>query len=151
MAQVAAAIANGGVIYEPQLVEKVESPSGEVLFQAQPQEKARLEAKPAHLALVQKALFAVVENGTGKAAKLPQVEVAGKTGTSQVVSLEREKKGGKGTMNHAWFVAYAPVSNPRVAVAVLVEHGGGGGAVAAPLARRVLAAAFPEARVAKVK
>ena len=151
MAQVAAAIANGGVIYEPQLVEKVESPSGEVLFQAQPQEKSRLEAKLGHLALVQKALFAVVENGTGKAAKLPQVEVAGKTGTSQVVSLEREKKGGKGTMNHAWFVAYAPVSNPRVAVAVLVEHGGGGGAVAAPLARRVLAAAFPEARVAKSK
>jgi len=148
MAQVAAAVANGGVLYEPQLVEKIASPAGEIMFQAQPLVRSRLEAKPATVAAVQKALWGVVANGTGKAAKLPQVEVAGKTGTSQVVSLEKEKKGGKGTQNHAWFVAYAPASNPQVAVAVIVEHGGGGGAVAAPLARRVLEAAFPDPRLA---
>lgn len=149
MAQVAAAVANGGVLYEPQLVEKVESPAGEVLFQAQPVVRSRLEAKTGTGAAVQKALLGVVAGGTGKAAKLPQVEVAGKTGTSQVVSLEREKKGHKGTQNHAWFVAYAPASRPQIAVAVIVEHGGGGGAVAAPLARRVLNAAFPEPRLAR--
>jgi penicillin-binding protein 2 len=148
MAQVAAVIANGGVLYEPQLVEKVESPAGEILFQFQPTVKSRLEAKPGTMAAVQKALLGVVADGTGKAAKLPQVEVAGKTGTSQVVALEKEKKGHKGTQNHAWFVAYAPASRPQFAVAVLVEHGGGGGAVAAPLARRVLNAAFPDPRLA---
>lgn len=152
MAQVAAVIANGGLVYEPQLVEKVESVAGEILFQAKPVLKSRLGADPANLALVQKALQDVVAEGTGRNAKLPQVEVAGKTGTSQIVSLEREKQSGKTPaqyQNHAWFVAYAPAADPRVAVAVLVEHGGGGGAVAAPLARRILAAAFPDQRVAK--
>ena len=151
MVQVAAIVANGGSIYEPQPVERVESPAGEVLFQSQPVLKGSLGASPANLALIQKALAGVVSEGTGKGAKLPQVEVAGKTGTAQIVALEKEKKGSKATENHAWFVAYAPVSDPRVAVAVLIEHGGGGGAVAAPLARRILAAAFPDHRVAQSK
>ncbi|MBI4644182.1 MAG: penicillin-binding protein 2, partial [Deltaproteobacteria bacterium] len=84
-------------------------------------------------------------------AQIPGLEVAGKTGTAQVVTLEKEKrekeKRGKTSFhyqNHAWFVAFAPVEDPEIAVAVLVEHGGGGGAVAAPLARRVMAAYFPE-------
>lgn len=151
MARVTAAVANGGLIMEPQLVEKVESPAGEALYQAQPVILSRLEAKPATLAQVQRGLFGVVSGGTGKAARLPHIEVAGKTGTSQVVSLEKEKKGGKTParyQNHAWFVAYAPFQEPQVAVAVLVEHGGGGGAVAAPLAKRLLAVAFPGATVA---
>jgi penicillin-binding protein 2 len=155
MAQVAAVIANGGTLYEPQLVEKVESPAGEILFQAKPKVRSRLGASRETIALIQKALHAVVAEGTGKAARLPNVEVAGKTGTSQVVALERERNKGKGGQfgNHAWFVAYAPVENPRVALAVLIEHGGGGGAVAAPLAKRVMAAAFPakEHQVAQAK
>jgi len=151
MAQVAAAVANGGYLYEPQLVEKVESPAGEILYQARPVLKSSLGASPATLAFMQKALHGVVSEGTGRNAKLPAVEVAGKTGTSQVVSLEKEKikKKGVRTENHAWFVAYAPVSDPQIAVAVLIEHGGGGGAVAAPLAKRLLEANFPEKRVAK--
>ena len=153
MAQVAAAVANGGRVFEPQLVERVESSAGEVLFQSEPVVKSQLEASPATLALVRKALRGVVveERGTGKGAQLPNLEVAGKTGTAQVVTLEREKqdkeKRGKTSthfQNHAWFVAFAPVDDPQIAVAVLVEHGGGGGAVAAPLARRFLAACFPE-------
>ena len=154
MAQVVAAIASGGVIYEPQLVEKVESPGGEVLFQSQPQVKYRLEASTATIAAVQKGLLGVVEEekGTGKDARLAQIQVAGKTGTAQVVTTERleeEKKGGSGEkitkyLNHAWFVGYAPADAPRVAVAVIVEHGGHGGSEAGPLARRVIAAAFPK-------
>jgi len=153
MAQVAAAVANGGQIYEPQLVERVESPAGEVLSQPGPVLKSQMNLSPATLALVRKGLRGVVneERGTGKGAQLPSVEVAGKTGTSQVVTLEKEKREkerrGKTLahfQNHAWFVAYAPADAPEIAVAVLVEHGGGGGAVAAPLARRVLAAYFPE-------
>lgn len=152
MALVAAAVANGGLVLEPQLVEKVESPAGEVLYQASPVVRSRLEANPRHLALIQKALTDVVAQGTGKAARLPHLPVAGKTGTSQVVSLEKEKRAGKGAkkyQNHAWFVATAPAADPQLAVAVLVEHGGSGGAVAAPLAKRVLAAAFPPPTVAK--
>jgi penicillin-binding protein 2 len=149
MAQVAAVAANGGTVYEPQLVEKVENPEGECLFQVKPVVKSRLEASPANMSLVQRSLHDVVTFGTGKNARLPQVEVAGKTGTSQVVALEKEKKGLKGTQNHAWFVAYAPVDNPQVSVAVIIEHGGGGGATAAPLAKRILAAAFPDPRLAQ--
>jgi penicillin-binding protein 2 len=157
MAIVAAAIANGGTIYEPELVEKVESPAGEILFQSQPAVKSRLGASSATIAEVQKGLEGVVEEekGTGRAAHLAQVQVAGKTGTAQVVAaekLEREKKGSKEVKvghrfeNHAWFVAYAPADNPQVAVAVLVEHAGHGGSAAGPLARRVIAAGFPESQ-----
>jgi penicillin-binding protein 2 len=153
IAQVTAAVANGGRLFEPQLVEKVESPAGEVLFQAPATPKSLVDVSPATLAVVRKALRGVVhdEKGTGRGCQIPGLEVAGKTGTAQVVTLEKEKrekeKRGKTAYryeNHAWFVAFAPVEEPEIAVAVLVEHGGGGGAVAAPLARRVLAAFFPE-------
>jgi penicillin-binding protein 2 len=155
MAQLIAAIANGGILYKPQIVDRVESLSGEVLFQSHPEVKSRLGASPATIAEVQQALEGVVqeEKGTGKEAALANIQVAGKSGTAQVVASERldkERKGGKQVLagnrfeNHAWFVAYAPADHPRVAVAVLVEHGGHGGSTAGPLAKRVIAAAFPE-------
>jgi penicillin-binding protein 2 len=146
MAQVVAAIANGGTVYQPQIVEKVENPAGEVLFQSQPVVKSRLGASPATIAEVQKALEGVVEedHGTARAARLPNIQVAGKTGTAQVVALDKDKKVQKGKEDHAWFVGYAPADNPTVAVAVLVEHGGHGGSAAGPLASRVIAASFPE-------
>ncbi len=155
MAQVAAVIANGGTLYEPQLVEKVESQAGEVLFQAKPVVKSRLGASPETIALVQKALVGVVyeKKGTGREAQLPNLEVAGKTGTAQVVALEKEKgpKDKSKTGNHAWFVAYAPASEPRVALAVCLEHAGHGGSAAGPLAKQLLAAACAEPRVAQSK
>ncbi len=150
MACMAATLANGGTVYQPQLVEKVESPAGEILERFQPVVQGRLDASPANITLVQEALAAVVRGGTGRRAWLPQVQVAGKTGTSQVVSLEKEKSGRhiRRFQNHALFVAYAPVDYPQVAVAVIVEHGGQGGEVAAPLARRVLATYFSGSQVA---
>jgi penicillin-binding protein 2 len=157
MAQVIAAIASGGVIYQPQLVEKVESPSGEILFQAKPVVKYRLGASPATIAAVRRALEGVVEEpaGTAKEARLPNIQVAGKTGTAQVVSLEKEKSGRKNRRyeNHAWFVAYAPADHPRIAVAVILEHGGHGGTAAAPLAKQVIATALsePHSRAAKTE
>ncbi len=153
LARMAATLANGGIVYQPQLVEKVESPAGEVLHQFKPIIVGRLDANPANLALVRKALAAVVRQGTGHRADLPNVEVAGKTGTAQVVSLEKEKSGKevRRFQNHAWFVAYAPADNPQLAVAVIVEHGGQGGEVAAPLAKRVLAAYFRDSQMAQDK
>jgi penicillin-binding protein 2 len=153
LARMAATLANGGIVYQPQLVERVESPAGEILHQFKPIITGRLDANPANLALVRKALSAVVRNGTGHRANLPNVEVAGKTGTSQVVSLEKEKTGKqvRRFQNHACFVAYAPADDPQVAVAVIVEHGGQGGQVAAPLARRVLATYFKNSQMAQDK
>jgi penicillin-binding protein 2 len=93
-------------------------------------------------------LVDVVAHGTGKRAALPDIAVAGKTGTSQVVALGKERvpaaKLKWNQRDHAWFVAYAPAEDPTIAIATLVEHaeGGGGGAVAAPITHTVLQAFF---------
>jgi penicillin-binding protein 2 len=154
MARVVAAIANGGIIYKPYIVEKVESPAGEILYQAKPEVQSRLGASPANLEAVRQALVGVVNEGTAKVARLPNIQVAGKTGTSQVVALDPDnpkKKRERRMEDHAWFVAYAPADDPRLAVAVLVEHGGHGGEDAAPLARRVIIAGMSEPQVAQAK
>jgi penicillin-binding protein 2 len=154
MARVVAAIANGGIIYKPYLVEKVESPAGEILYQAQPEVQSRLGASRATLEAVRQSLVGVVNDGTGKAARLPNVQVAGKTGTAQVVALDRDnpkRKRERRMEDHAWFVAYAPADNPRIAVAVLVEHAGHGGEESAPLARRVIMAGLSGPKVAQAK
>ncbi len=156
MARVVAAIANGGIVYKTHLVAKVENPAGEILYQAKPEVQSRLEASPATLETVRQALVGAVSEtkGTGKTARLPNIQVAGKTGTAQVVALDpddpKKKRTGR-TQDHAWFVAYAPAGDPRLAVTVLVEHGGHGGEDAAPLARRVIAAGLSEPRVAQAQ
>ena len=93
--------------------------------------------------LVKSALVGVVsENGgTGHAAHSNIVSIGGKTGTAQVIGGDRTSRNFK---DHAWFVAFAPVENPRIAVAVFVEHGGHGGTTAAPIAKRVIEAFFKD-------
>ncbi|MHB9072659.1 MAG: penicillin-binding protein 2 [Desulfobaccales bacterium] len=156
MARVAAAIANGGIIYKTHLVEKVESPAGEILYQARPEVQSRLEASPTTLEAVRQGLEGGVSEsrGTGKAARLSSIQVAGKTGTAQVVAIDRndpKRARGRGMQDHAWFVAYAPADDPKVAVAVLVEHGGHGGSAAGPLASRVIKAGLSAPQVAQTK
>ena len=104
---------------------------------------------PAHLALIRDALEAVVAepHGTGGRARLPDVRVAGKTGTAQVVHLKHTEDLEEDEVpiryrDHAWFISFAPVDAAEIVVAVLVEHGGHGGSAAAPIARRVLARYF---------
>ena len=81
--------------------------------------------------------------GTGSAARVPGLAVAGKTGTAQVVRMaakgERQAAGGLESKDHAWFVCYAANGPAQVAIAVIVEHGGHGGSVSAPIARRLVA------------
>ena len=109
---------------------------------------AKLPVGPTALKQVQDALVDVVAHGTGKRAALPDVTVAGKTGTSQVVTLGKERipaaKLKWDQRDHAWFIAYAPAEDPEIAIATLVEHAeaGGGGAAAAPVAKQVLQAYF---------
>ena len=104
---------------------------------------ARLVASAETVATVKEGLRAVVAEGTGWRARLRSVDVCGKTGTAQVVSRERLKRtpDDPSIQPHGWFVAFAPADEPQVALAVIVEHGGGGG-VAAEVARAILARFF---------
>lgn len=138
MALVAAAIGNGGVQMEPRLVTEVRDPTGRVIATFEPREFSR-PLSPTSAAALTQMMVNVVEAGTGTAARIAGVEVAGKTGTAQH---------GEGADPHAWFVSFAPARLPEVAVAVVVLDGGSlgseatGGQVAAPIARAVLEAAL---------
>jgi penicillin-binding protein 2 len=138
MATLYAAIANGGKLWLPQIVERVESPDGKILEEFAPRVRRELAVSPETLAIVRQGLVAVVNESKGTAyrARLPDIEVAGKTGTAQVMSGHAE--GGYEANTHAWFVGFAPAGRPKLAIAVLVEHGGHGGDVAAPLAMDII-------------
>lgn len=143
-----AAIANGGQVIRPRLVLDAADRAGHVETFA-PAFGERIPILDKNLAFVRDALEAVVEEpgGTGGRSRVPGVRVAGKTGTTQVVSLEQTKDIKESEIpmkyrDHAWFVAYAPSENAEIVVAVLAEHGGHGGAAAAPIAQRVLARYF---------
>jgi len=137
MALVAAAIAHGGVEMAPRLVTEIRDPSGRVVKRFGPKEFGRPISAGTASALTAM-MVSVVDAGTGTAAQIPGIKVAGKTGTAQTPS-------GK---PHAWFVCFAPAANPRIVVAVVVLNGGSlgsdatGGQVAAPIAKAVLQAAL---------
>jgi penicillin-binding protein 2 len=133
-----AAIANGGKLWLPQIVERVESPDGNTLEEFAPRVRRELAVSPETLATVRQALVGVVNESKGTAykARLKDIEVAGKTGTAQVQTGRAE--GGYESATHAWFVGFAPAGRPKIALAVLVEHGGHGGDVAAPLAMEIV-------------
>jgi peptidoglycan glycosyltransferase len=133
MALVAAAVGNGGTMMNPFLVSQIRAPDGRIRQTFT--QRGSHEVMPRPLAAeVTEAMIQVVQSGTGTgtAAQLPGVTIAGKTGTA-------ENPHGK---THAWFIAFAPASRPVVAVSVIVENGGVGGQVAAPIARQVIAAAL---------
>ena len=130
------AIANGGTLYRPWVVRKVETLDRELIEEYGPELVRRVNIDPDNLAIVREGMQAVVSEGTGSRAKIPGLRVAGKTGTAQVVENGSPQKGDR--RDHAWFVAFAPADNPQIAVAVVVEHGGFGGQVAAPIAKSLL-------------
>lgn len=135
MAVAYAAIANGGVFYEPYLVQAILKPTGEIAEVFSPVIKRRVDFKPQALAAVRDGLRRVITHGTARNvfADFP-MPVAGKTGTAEL---------GKSTSDvHGWFACYAPADNPEVVVVVAMERGGGGSGSAAPVARRVLEAYF---------
>jgi penicillin-binding protein 2 len=132
-----ARFANGGKKIQAHLLLKGQSETPEALpWNLTPEQWKQLR----------EALHQVVDGGgTGRMAKVPGVSVAGKTGTAQVVSLDYRGKGRR--EDHAWFVAFAPVEDPQIALAVLVEHGGSGGKAAGPIAQKVLAEYFGKSTV----
>jgi penicillin-binding protein A len=127
MALVPAAIANGGSLMRPHLVREVRDRDGRLVRRVKPGEQSEVMKQSTAVELA-RMMSKVVEEGTGTAAALEGIDVAGKTGTAEV-----------GALNQAWFIAFAPVSRPRVAIAVTVERTTGqGGTVAAPIAKQVM-------------
>jgi len=131
MAMVAAAVANGGVLVKPHMGAKVIDRDGRVVDDIKPEEQARV-MRPSTARAVTQMMSNVVKEGTGTAAALSGIEVAGKTGTAET---------GRCAGAQTWFIAFAPVTNPKVAIAVTNECANGtGGEVAAPIAKRVMEA-----------
>jgi penicillin-binding protein 2 len=134
------AVANGGVLWKPRLVQRIERPERGVIWSDSGKVMGHVELSPVVWAYLRQGLLAVVQSGTGVSARIPGLQIAGKTGTSQTITNSKAEKG----QDHAWFAAYAPARDPEVVVVVLVERGGRGGQVAAPIARRILNAIFFE-------
>ncbi|HAK87574.1 MAG TPA: penicillin-binding protein 2 [Nitrospiraceae bacterium] len=129
MAVMMSTFANGGTVYKPTLIKGEHRPVGAI------------KLKPDTIEMIKDALSGVINesNGTAQGARSSLTVIGGKTGTAQVVG---KKKGAVAErfMDHAWFVAFAPVDKPEIALSVFVEHGGGGGAVAAPIAKKAIEA-----------
>ena len=145
MAAMISVVANDGVLYTPRLLFKSKSrQTGE--YQAAPALKGtRVPISKETLGIIKSALADVVgtPHGTAFRSRSTLIPFAGKTGTAQVVAMKKgevKKNLSKEVNDHAWFVSYAPVENPKIAVVVLVEHGGHGGSTAAPLAKRIIEA-----------
>ena len=141
-----AALANGGTLFQPQIVGAVETSAGTVVQEFSPRVRRQIDVRPENFALVQKALVAGVNDvgGTAYTRRLEGVSVAGKTGTAQVshhvVRGAEAEKVWYFNREHAWFAGYAPATSPEVAVVALVEHGGAGGKHAAPIVFEVVKA-----------
>lgn len=145
MASMISTVANEGTVYRPFLVKRIVDADGKSLKDFKPEIIGRTGISADKFRLVKRGLFAAVNDpgGTGSMARLNDVRVAGKTGTSQVVKLRDSKRGTPYQFrDHGLFVAFAPYDKPEIAVAVVVEHGEHGGAAAAPIAGRILRAYF---------
>jgi len=136
MAMVSAAIANKGIVMSPYLIKDTRNSDLDIIDQSQPEQLSQA-ISPDVAAALTRMMVTVVQSGTGTAAQIPGIAVAGKTGTAEHAV---------GGAPHAWFTAFAPADQPRIAVAVVVEEGGNagseafGGKVAAPIARQVIEA-----------
>jgi penicillin-binding protein 2 len=139
-----AALANGGTLYQPQVVRSIETSDGTVVQDFPPRVRRLIEPDQEHLGWIKSALEGVVteKNGTAYKERSRDVDMAGKTGTAQVSHVTpRGVDPGKVwyfNRDHAWFSGYAPSRSPEIAIVVLVEHGGGGGKNAVPIAMRVV-------------
>ncbi len=152
MANMIAAIANGGILYRPQVVQRVEDVDGNIIEEYPSMVARRVALSEKSLELIREALRGVVTDpkGTGRIARIKDVSVSGKTGTAQVVKLEQvedienEEEIPLRYRDHAWFVAYASQEKPFIAVAVLIQHGGHGASAAAPVARTIIESALQQ-------
>jgi penicillin-binding protein 2 len=138
-----AALANGGTVYQPQVVRSIETSDGTVVQEFPPRVRQVVEIPSQHLGLVKQGLEGVVreKRGTAYAVRSDEIELAGKTGTAQVSHVTPRgvdpDKVWYFNRAHAWFAGYAPALAPEIAIVVIIEHGGAGSENAAPVAMRV--------------
>jgi len=133
MAMITSAIANNGVMMKPILVSEVTNSNGAVISSQKPSVLYKITTVET-AAKLKSMMQQVVENGTGRNARIKGIHVAGKTGTAE--NELTSKQGGK---EHAWFIGFAPIEDPQVAVAVILEYSGStGGEQAAPIARELM-------------
>ena len=142
MAMVAATVGNGGTRYRTKIVKTIRTADGKTIYESAPEVVGRLPISDHTLQLVREGLFKAVNDrhGTAWRSRLDGVAMCGKTGTAQVVGRRDDGADGEGEpiKDHAWFVAYAPREDPRIAVAVIVEHGEHGSSAAAPVAAEMI-------------
>ena len=145
LASATATLANGGIGYRPHLVREVKNSSTNEIHKLENKPAFDIKLDPANFDLVKRAMQAVTQPGgtAAQASAGAPYTIAGKTGTAQVVAMKQGEKYDASKMDerhrdHAWFIAFAPVDKPKIAVVVLVENGGHGGGTAAPIARKVM-------------
>ncbi len=144
MAQATAALANGGMVYRPRLVAHVDNPRTGERHSFEPEVAHRVPAKREHLEMVKRAMAGVNKEGTAaRAFAGAQYTSGGKTGTAQVIAIKQNEKYDEDKVSerhrdHSWFIAFAPLESPKIAIAVLVENGGFGSRTAAPISRTML-------------
>lgn len=138
------AIANGGILYRPQLVRRIVDTEGVVLEEFQPEAIRTLPVDPDVIDIVREGMWSAVNapNGTAKALSVPGVSVAGKTGTAEFYDPDIPLKANNRLPTHAWFTAFAPYEDPEIAIVVFVFNGGEGSAVALPVAQDILRGYF---------
>lgn len=144
MCDVAALVANDGVMYRPHLVRAIKDFSTGESRVVKPEVFHQVSAAPDFWATLKRALVGVIEVGTGRTAKIANVEWAGKTGSTE--HGHRVTKTGKPPKTHSWFVGFAPADHPKIAICVFVEEAGHGGDIAAPIAKDVVEAYLKSAR-----
>ncbi|MCW8800340.1 MAG: penicillin-binding protein 2 [Desulfobacter sp.] len=160
MAVFISAVGNNGTLYRPRIVRSVQDAKGQVIRQIEPDITGGLPASKKNLAIVRQGLLDVVHGnrGTARRIRLPGIQIAGKTGTAQVFSRKAgekfdNKKLRRTLQDHAWFVCYAPAQDPKIAIAVIIEHGEHGSSAAAPVAKELIHAYLgdPDVPTAVVK
>ncbi|MDY0189978.1 MAG: penicillin-binding protein 2 [Desulfuromonas sp.] len=155
LAVMTATIANGGTLYRPHILKKITTPTGETIKTYTQEKLHDSELNQQQLNYVKQGMEEAVNHprGTGKSSALPNVMVAGKTGTAQVIRMKDDPEEGEEIdieeiayrhRDHALFVAYAPAKKPQIAVAIVVEHGQHGGSAAGPIAKQIFEQYFSQ-------
>lgn len=151
LAQLSSFVANEGITFKPQIVNKIVGPDGKTQKIFEPVVTADIKMKKQVFKIVKEGMQGVVneKSGTAYGSRIENVHMSGKTGTAQTTPVQ-----GKDLGDHAWFIAFAPSEDPAVAISVLVEYGGHGSSQAAPVAKAISESLFvvkPEIKEAMVR
>jgi len=141
-------IANDGIVYKPYFVKRIEAPSGKILHVNEPVIEGNVMFPPEYFKIIKEGLYGVVQErrGTARWTRVPGIDAAGKTGTSQVIRMEKQpvkcEEQKYDYRDHAFFVGFAPVDDPEIAAVAMVEHGCHGSTAAAPIVRNIIHAYY---------